>query len=723
MGPPKKDVSTHSGGNIHESGLSFSLVPNDLTEVNRANKNILSQPIKCLQSKEEEAPSANKVQPTPSQPKKRKRRNKRKQKNQNQLVQQSVDSKQNEHISVDENDQLYVSQHLGDEADQVAKSQNSELKISIVEGLLPEDSQVPSSDLVSPATPEHGLSPRRQSIMRYKKSSDGLQVGDNYIMAARDNLKGKGSVMHTSERTEEPKVPSQKDLNMNSRVTLFKYKSSKILVYDEQLNDPPSSSGRLLGHGEFEIFQLHNGDVTYLSCGPSFIYPLLPKIKILRVSFNQLILPLVNPERYWKIFINSDEPNVIEVLERTLIGIVHYRNLYYGSSKVKEDSKNDKNVNSTLPLNSYGDNQPLKENERKIVSNHLFSEISNNIPDSPPSAPLSPNAIQYTDTIAESPLKSQNAVHHWPLTRKVSNQSISSAMASFELSNVASNSSRNPQLSTNLLLQPFPQRSHNHPRCESKLINQDQKSESSMDSLLEEYEENASVTKSITFTRSRPPSRTRSIATSFRNPGNYARALNSSTLDEKFSNDSEEFPKTSLSEYNRIHNRGRQKSITSTRSGLHVSDGHWAEKRLPKSQSNYSLASSLYQGTDLSNTYKSIYKSIAQRNSASAMDDSKSVNYQRLPTIHSSTRNLKAASLYLSDNRENYKSSTSMYNGKTSRLPNKDSKGLDSLNLKSLDVFKLVTSHSHNIDEANDINLNTPKKNGNSNFASRLFGW
>ena len=201
------------------------------------------------------------------------------------------------------------------------------------------------------------LSPRKQSILRYKKSDDRINER-SLINEAKDNLKTKKKMSKTPEsqcsKIEESMVSPQTGLDMDKKVTLFKYKSSRILVFDEQLNDNKTdmeklSSGRLLGHGEFEIFQLHNGDVTYLSCGPSFVYPLLPKLKILRINFNQFILPLVNPERYWKISINSDDKNLIHLLERTLERNVKYRNLFFGinqlsSIDVCEDMEIPKNV-------------------------------------------------------------------------------------------------------------------------------------------------------------------------------------------------------------------------------------------------------------------------------------------------------------------------------------------------------------------------------------------
>ena len=101
-----------------------------------------------------------------------------------------------------------------------------------------------------------------------------------------------------------------------------------------ELVNQNNANGSLLAHGIFEIFQLHQGDVTYLSCGNNFIYPLLPKIKVFRINSNQFLLPLVNPERYWKIFINSEELNVINNLINVFQRNVQFISLHESENKM-----------------------------------------------------------------------------------------------------------------------------------------------------------------------------------------------------------------------------------------------------------------------------------------------------------------------------------------------------------------------------------------------------
>lgn len=174
-----------------------------------------------------------------------------------------------------------------------------------------------------PPPPQHAQeanvykSPRKEAIMRYKQNHDNTF---NQLFDIKENLKSKENDDKQSQlqqATGGNQVNSNHNngnhnisLDLDEKVTLFKYKSLKILELVNQNN----ANGSLLAHGIFEIFQLHQGDVTYLSCGNNFIYPLLPKIKVFRINSNQFLLPLVNPERYWKIFINSEELNVINNL-------------------------------------------------------------------------------------------------------------------------------------------------------------------------------------------------------------------------------------------------------------------------------------------------------------------------------------------------------------------------------------------------------------------------
>ena len=171
----------------------------------------------------------------------------------------------------------------------------------------------------TPISTQAYRSPRKEALTRQKQND---HTRDDNRIDLREHLKPKGDSTTTSTgtTTHEDTSPSV-TLMMEDKVTLFKYKSLDII----ELPHKDDKTGSLLAHGEFEIFQLLNGGVTCLSCGGKlFIYPLLPKIKIFRISFNQFLIPMLNPERYWKITIDTEESNVLAILQGTLERNVNY---------------------------------------------------------------------------------------------------------------------------------------------------------------------------------------------------------------------------------------------------------------------------------------------------------------------------------------------------------------------------------------------------------------
>ncbi|CUM50206.1 unnamed protein product [Debaryomyces tyrocola] len=674
------------------------------------------------------------------------------------------------------------------------------------------------------------LSPRKQTILRYKKSDDRINER-SLINEAKDNLKKK-KMSKTPEsqcsKIDESMVSPQAGLDMDKKVTLFKYKSSRILVFDEQLNDKKTdmekqSSGRLLGHGEFEIFQLHNGDVTYLSCGPSFVYPLLPKLKILRINFNQFILPLVNPERYWKISINSDDKHLIELLEKTLEKNVKYRNLFFGINQLssiniceameQEIPKNVANDKETkqLPISEaiFNSSTGSEKHEVPVTENPLnyqFPIIFNEIPDSPPSAPLSPHNENITNVNLVTPTKNPQLLPGWSLKKKQSDQSINSAMASLDvnkesipagthdrrtnLKGIFGSDKMNAPLKLNQspkVHQPKPKRYANLPNQSSTQFqnkihkSQDNKSDSSMDSLLDEYEDNIHTTKSITF-NSRPPSRPISVASSFSRPQiNYTRgsyfhgpierdaddAVNSQ-YNEAF--EDQIFPTTSLSEYNKTrnggHNGGYVKSRRSSRSELYTSESNWMEPSTTAIESGQNRImksrNSIHDhGRPVNADVKQIYRSFTQRNLSQYTSDlksnadSKSVKSQarkvqptfnpvkiRSPTMGSLHRKGSYANSVTSG-RTGY-DSISRYSGVNELpmpIPHSKSARRDldqpklgnyKVKLNSSEVYKMISESRSNknlngiVTGSRDIKSShetKEKPQATGGFASRLFGW
>ncbi|EGW30078.1 uncharacterized protein SPAPADRAFT_52913 [Spathaspora passalidarum NRRL Y-27907] len=225
-------------------------------------------------------------------------------------------------------------------------------------------------------------SPRQQTLMRHKLDDDSDK---SHPVTLLKQLK-----RHTPPQEVEPDI-SMPDIA--HKLTLFKYKTGTIIQFLDQIKH--NSSGTLLAQGEIEIFQLHNGDVTYLSCGKSFIYPLLPKIKILRASFNQFIIPLVNPERYWRLSVTTEETNVVDLLETTFEKYAQYRNLYVSGQR------------------SISPQTLVQASQLTPVQAKSHFTLDDTIPESPPSAPISPRqeAISPPRFALHDPIPS-HLIHH-----------------------------------------------------------------------------------------------------------------------------------------------------------------------------------------------------------------------------------------------------------------------------------------------------------------------
>ncbi|KAF3988087.1 hypothetical protein FT663_02658 [Candidozyma haemuli var. vulneris] len=658
--------------------------------------------------------------------------------------------------------------------------------------------------LVQPPPKSHeqpAMSPRKQTLLRHKKSSD--QVSEpSFISEAKEFRKNRKQPPTHPTSSSEPNLEDDdhkysmllSQQNLQGKASLFRYQAARILVYHEQIQDPvsQSSSGTLLGHGELEIFQLHNGDVTYLACGRSFVYPLLPKLKILRISLNQFILPLSNPERYWKINIDTEDVDVIKELERILQKVVKYTNLSFAAAKTNElpsyiDSGIPEDVQQPekpaavapdtpqTPEKSRQPNNvvqaPLLDGsalhaghaERTPKASH-FTPYFNDIPESPPSAPVSPQQLYEPDPAFQLPPVNEP---QWPLHRQKSSQSITSALASFNLNEQAIAPKTKP---TSKLFQPKPVSSphrHANPHANphatihaSKEIPYKQHSNpyhnrtrqakaadaksdsSSMDSLLDEYEENISTTKSINFNIPRSQSRTMSLASSaYPAAINYQRGKiplvpdirsNMGSVTHEAADEEEElddFPKTSLSQYNKARqNTQSQKSRRSSPSELYNSVSNWMEPnvrqqpQLSHSRSNYSLASaknSIASNRTQENTLRDIYRSITENNLHANLQQPngrrQSIGSGRGYVPRPKTNALSSQT----QQHKHYPSDNSMrrgdtYSQKANSARNGSRNGKEPLS--SSDVYRLVSARSG---RSESVNGEQSKRGG----ISRLFGW
>ncbi|CAK7892986.1 hypothetical protein CAAN1_08S03444 [[Candida] anglica] len=584
------------------------------------------------------------------------------------------------------------------------------------------DGSVTSGPL--PVRKSSPMSPRKQSIKRYNDSAAAAAAAAAAV-----------STNNTNSNSIDPAVTFiQPTYSKSDKHTLFSHPSSKVLVFDEQLKDETrtdlaKTSGRLLGHGTIEIFQLNNGVMTYLACGTSFVYPLLRKLKILRTSFNTFILPLVNPERYWKISVDTSDAQVIARFEEILKETVRYRKLFF----VEESSSQEEMVTVAVDVSP---STPIEENNDKMSSlddilpntstpKNEF-QLSISLPESPPSAPISPHNPVDSDLVGggqshfdldlDTPSRLSRPAPTWP-----SDHSFMSALASLDVNDEPMIHHPKPKYPVTIPhSNPFQVQRHSIPQTSRAPMTTtttvpvtdapvvativSNVSTDSLDSLLDEYEEN--ITTKSAIVPSRPQSR---ASTSFVSSAiNYKRP---SQFEGKIEDEDpylEDFPTTSLSEYNRIHN---------------------GVPALTKSRSSYSIATSLRGGNsqNLSTTYREIYRSITERNLAQhlAEDDTRSAkstksHYQsrsKHPPLSRSayTPAFTPVAVKPSHARKPKKYSNSVINERPGGL-NPD------------DVYKMVSSRSANVRKSGERlererDIKAKQNGGGGGIASRLFGW
>ncbi|KAH3683805.1 hypothetical protein WICPIJ_005221 [Wickerhamomyces pijperi] len=205
------------------------------------------------------------------------------------------------------------------------------------------------------------LTPRRRTLAR---KSSNLVVQSNNIRIVSESSLLNSQLFPSPPISSEPKIPSSGSpsvredeghtnisTNINSINTqensqsyeqdsdfknlLFSYPTAEILSF-EQIDDSYESKGRLIGHGKLEIYQLHQNTVNYLHCG-SVVHAILPRLKILRVSFNQFIITLSKPERYWRIILDTTDESVIRELQAVFKDICSFRDVFFPSATIENN--------------------------------------------------------------------------------------------------------------------------------------------------------------------------------------------------------------------------------------------------------------------------------------------------------------------------------------------------------------------------------------------------
>lgn len=326
---------------------------------------------------------------------------------------------------------------------------------------------------VLPPTLHGSMSPRKQALRRHEMNQQN-ELDRTILAQTKRNMKQRVSNSTSAgsdETTANGAFLFRK--NIDGKTTLVTVPLSQIVVYHdnhEQSLAKQLLSGNVLARGILEIFQLHNGDVTYMSCGESFVYPLLPKLNLLRTTENSFVLPLANPRRYWKIVLGPADSSTIVKLETVLQSVVIYTNLVSNST--------------ARPVDDPKAFEPRDSNQ------HLLSSMFSEIPPSPPLVSASPppdvtsvppfelpvpmqkhlrgsNGFQGFSPLQNELVYSPNL--HAPLPQ---GQEFYGSSQQWQIAN-------EPQFARN---------DRHHDKVES----------SSMDSLLDEYEETVSATRSVT---------------------------------------------------------------------------------------------------------------------------------------------------------------------------------------------------------------------------------
>lgn len=328
------------------------------------------------------------------------------------------------------------------------------------------------------------LSPRKVALRRHEHKREPLP---EFLSEAKKNMKPTSS---NNQLSAGPDATGSLNggfvfskQNMEGKSSLITISLAQILVYHDTNGNNASAkvtSGALLARGILEVFQLHNGDVTYMSCGESFVYPLLPKLNILRTSELTFVLPLANPRRYWKILVHAADPKLISTFENVLQNVVQYTNVVSNSSQQESERSWDQ---LTAHENIQSDGE---------LKNPLLSSFFDEVPPSPSSISASPPP----ETAHISPIDLNLRVNSELCHNPIHNSAINNA--NHDVRNQETYAVRNQHSSHHRDEYGIETHTGYVVHDNRKLI--DEKADSSsMDSLLDEYEETLSVTRSMSI--------------------------------------------------------------------------------------------------------------------------------------------------------------------------------------------------------------------------------
>lgn len=349
--------------------------------------------------------------------------------------------------------------------------------------LLPPSESAAVSDGSSLPNGRQGyLSPRKEALKRHEHKREPLP---EFLSEAKKNMKptslnGQQAVGPDTTGTLNGGFMFTKQ-NMDGKSLLITVPLAQIVVYHDTNGRNASAkvtSGALLASGVLEIFQLHNGDVTYMSCGESFVYPLLPKLNILRTSELTFVLPLANPRRYWKILLHAANPELISKLEIVLQIAVQYTNVVSSSPQPASERSWDQTAQNNI--------QSAEE-----MNNPLLSSFFDDVPPSPPSVSASPPPETTNVLPLDLNLRLDSEIRNSSMHVAANNGNYAGQEKEvYPVRNLHNSHHRDQYRVKSPAGATAPdERKHLDEKADS----------SSMDSLLDEYEETLSVTRSMSF--------------------------------------------------------------------------------------------------------------------------------------------------------------------------------------------------------------------------------
>ncbi|ODV83518.1 hypothetical protein CANARDRAFT_9575 [[Candida] arabinofermentans NRRL YB-2248] len=207
------------------------------------------------------------------------------------------------------------------------------------------------------------LSPRKRSIANFNSNSN----------SNKKSLDKSKNPFHSifNKRSKDKSVTKENNNKHTDKNIIFTYPNARITSYNisKNKNDEIPLNGTLIGHGELQIYKLSTSTSTsstyYLNCG-SVLYPILSRLKIIKIDYNSFILHLFNPERYWKITLIGKLMDDFK-FELILNDICDFKNRWFNDGNLVNDLNNDSNDMKSNDNDINNDLNNMKSNVNDII--------------------------------------------------------------------------------------------------------------------------------------------------------------------------------------------------------------------------------------------------------------------------------------------------------------------------------------------------------------------